>query len=273
MQPPHVTPKKHFGQNFLVDSWCVEKIISAMEVGLEDCLLEIGPGLGALTLPLIDRFGENLKLAMVEVDPELVIFLKRKILDGKSFRILQKDFLKVTVGDLSVLFNLSKEKFRVFGNLPYNISSQILFKLLELRSLVVDQHLMLQKEVVDRIVAKTSTSQYGRLSVMLQAFYSVEKLLDFGPESFEPKPQVRSSLLRMVPQYSRSQKLKDFDTFSRIVSASFSMRRKMVRNSLSKYLVGEDFERADLISSVRPQDISPEKYITLSNIVFQKQIS
>lgn len=223
-------PRKRFGQNFLTDQGIIESIVDAIDPKAGEPLVEIGPGLMALTQPLVDRAG---KVTVIELDRDLAVRLRTK----PQLNVIESDVLKVDFTALAQ--QLGVPRLRVAGNLPYNISSPILFHLLEHVDVVQDQHFMLQKEVIDRMVADAGNSDYGRLSVMLQWRYAMENVLFVPPESFDPPPKVNSAVVRMVPRANPA--ALDPSVLEELVRVAFSQRRKILRNTLGKWLEEKGF--------------------------------
>jgi 16S rRNA (adenine1518-N6/adenine1519-N6)-dimethyltransferase len=217
-------PRKRFGQHFLADEGVIDAIVRAIAPRPGDAMVEIGPGLGALTRPLADRVGA---LTVIELDRDLAARLRR----DPRLAVIESDVLKV---DLAGLAAARGRALRLVGNLPYNISTPILFHLLEAAPQIADQHFMLQKEVVDRMAADPGGKTYGRLSVMLQWRYDIEPLLDVPPEAFDPPPQVDSAVVRMTPL--RDVASVDAGLLGELVAAAFSQRRKLLRHTLGRWL-------------------------------------
>ena len=223
-------PRKRFGQNFLTDGSVIDAIVQAIHPQPGQPMVEIGPGLMALSQPLVERLG---KLTVIELDRDLAVRLRLR----PELDVVESDVLKVDFR--AIAQRLGVPRLRVVGNLPYNISSPILFHLLEQVDVVQDQHFMLQKEVIDRMVAQPATSDYGRLTVMLQWRYAMENVLFVPPESFDPPPKVDSAVVRMVPREqpaSLNPKL-----LEELVQVAFSQRRKILRNTLGKWLDEKGF--------------------------------
>ncbi|UXC17364.1 16S rRNA (adenine(1518)-N(6)/adenine(1519)-N(6))-dimethyltransferase RsmA [Comamonas squillarum] len=218
-------PRKRFGQNFLTDRAVIDAIVDAIHPLPGQTVVEIGPGLMALTQPLVERLG---KLSVIELDRDLAVRLRTH----PQLDVVESDVLKVDFRALAQ--RLGVDKLRVAGNLPYNISSPILFHLLDQVDVVEDQHFMLQKEVIDRMVAAPATSDYGRLTVMLQWRYAMENVLFVPPKSFDPPPKVDSAVVRMVPRAEPAQL--DAKLLEDLVRVAFSQRRKILRNTLGKWL-------------------------------------
>ena len=222
--------RKRFGQHFLADAGIIDAIVTAIAPHAGEPMVEIGPGLAALTQPLVERLGQ---LTVIELDRDLAARLRQ----NPQLTVIESDVLKV---DFSLVAQgLSATKIRVVGNLPYNISTPILFHLLDHVAAIEDQHFMLQKEVVDRMVARPATAAYGRLSVMLQWRYAMASVLHVPPESFEPPPRVDSAVVRMVPH---AQPLAlDLTHLSTLVQVAFSQRRKLLRHTLGRWLEAQRF--------------------------------
>jgi 16S rRNA (adenine1518-N6/adenine1519-N6)-dimethyltransferase len=217
--------RKRFGQHFLADPAIIDSIVRAIDPRPRDAMVEIGPGLAALTQPLVERLGH---LNVIELDRDLAARLR----SHPHLNVIEADVL--TVGFTQLARDLGAPKLRVVGNLPYNISTPILFHLLDHIDVIEDQHFMLQKEVVDRMTASAATADYGRLSVMLQWRYEMENVLHVPPESFDPPPKVDSAVVRMVPLENPAQV--DAKLLSEIVQVAFSQRRKLLRHTLGKWL-------------------------------------
>ena len=225
--------RKRFGQHFLTDGAIIDAIVSAIAPRPGQLMVEIGPGLSALTQPLVERLGH---LTVIELDRDLA----QRLRANTQLTVIESDVLKVDFAQLMPVQDASQDganpaaRLRVVGNLPYNISTPILFHLLDCVHLIEDQHFMLQKEVIDRMVARPATSDYGRLSVMLQYRYAMENVLFVPPESFSPAPRVDSAVVRMVP---REPALPiDVALLSEIVQVAFSQRRKLMRHTLGQWL-------------------------------------
>jgi 16S rRNA (adenine1518-N6/adenine1519-N6)-dimethyltransferase len=223
--------RKRFGQHFLTDSFIIDSIVRAIAPRPGQALVEIGPGLGALTQPVVERAG---RLTVIELDRDLAARLRQR----PELNVVESDVLKVDFPALAD--SLGGAKLRVVGNLPYNISTPILFHLLGSAHRVEDQHFMLQKEVVDRMAAGPGSKAYGRLSVMLQWRYDIEALFDVPPEAFDPPPQVDSAIVRMVPLPAPA--AVDVARFEALVQAAFSQRRKLLRHALGRWLAEQGFE-------------------------------
>jgi 16S rRNA (adenine1518-N6/adenine1519-N6)-dimethyltransferase len=234
-------PRKRFGQHFLVDGALIESIVEGIAPKADDHMIEIGPGLGALTLPLLARLKQ---ITVIELDRDLAAHWRAHDARQGVVHVIESDVLKVDFSQAGTAGGATKSvanavKPRIVGNLPYNISTPILFHLLPFAHLIQDQHFMLQKEVIDRMVAKPSTSDYGRLSVMLQWRYAMENFLAVPPESFDPPPRVQSAMVRMIPRAAPAV-LKP-ELLEELVKVAFSQRRKLLRHSLGRWLTDRGF--------------------------------
>lgn len=246
--------RKRFGQNFLHDRHWIERIAKAVNATEGDDIVEIGPGQAALTRELIAGAG---KVRAVEIDRDLAAWLKETF--PESLSLIEADALTLDWTQVAKNDNL-----RVVGNLPYNISSPLLFKLLEAADHVKDQHFMLQKEVVDRMVAQHGSKTYGRLSVMLRWRYRMQKLFDVPPGAFNPPPKVMSSVVRMIPKAKEEVPSVDFELFSSVVANAFSQRRKTIRNALSALLSAEEIAACDVDPGARAEALPLDAFVRLA---------
>lgn len=248
--------KKRFGQNFLVDERIIADIIRAIRPEPGDNMVEIGPGLGALTRPLtriLDR------LHVIEIDRDIITRLENEYPQGKLI-IHPGDALEFDLAQLPA-------PLRIVGNLPYNISSPLLFHFSAHAERVHDMHFMLQNEVVERMVAVPSTPAYGRLSVMLQARFHMEKLLDVPPDAFRPAPKVNSAVVRMIPLPQSNERIHDEKLFAEIVAAAFGQRRKTLRNTLKKYLDESGFAQIDIDPQCRAENLGVEEFARITGFL------
>lgn len=244
--------RKRFGQHFLSDRSVIEAIVGAIDPRADERIVEIGPGQAALTEALLRRVP---RLAAIEIDRDLAATLRRRYTD--RLELIEADVLNVDLRALP-----GDGPLRLVGNLPYNISSPLLVRLLEFRDCVIDQHFMLQKEVVDRIVADAGDPAYGRLGVLLQAYYDVESLFDVPPEAFDPPPKVDSSVIRMLPREAPAQVAPA--VLSELLAAAFGQRRKMLRKTLLPWLEARGVDGSVLEPTARPEDIPAETYVDLA---------
>ena len=247
-------PRKRFGQNFLIDQGIILEIINQIRPAREDRLIEIGPGLGALTRPLLARLDA---LQVIEIDRDIVTRLERDFADSKLI-IHNADALKFD-------FAQAGEKLRIVGNLPYNISTPLLFHLAGFASHIQDMHFMLQQEVVDRMVAKPSTSEYGRLSLMLQYRYEMEQLLQVSAECFYPAPKVQSAVVSLRPRTHLLISPEHESLFADIVSAAFSQRRKTLKNTMGSYLGSCDYDCLQIDPGLRAENLSLENFSAITH--------
>jgi 16S rRNA (adenine1518-N6/adenine1519-N6)-dimethyltransferase len=249
--------RKRFGQHFLTDRGIIQDIVQAIAPQAGQVMVEIGPGLGAMTQPLVERLGH---LTVIELDRDLAVLLRKK----PELTVIESDVLRVDFRALTQAADTAaKVKLRIVGNLPYNISTPILFHLLDVADVVQDQHFMLQKEVIDRMVAKPSTSDYSRLSVMLQWRYAMENVLFVPPTSFDPPPRVDSAIVRMLPHAAPSEL--DMKLFSELVRVAFSQRRKLLRHSLGKWLEARNFSGTFNLQR-RAEEVPVAEYIALAQV-------
>lgn len=252
--------RKRFGQNFLVDEQIIGEIISAIRPEPEDNMVEIGPGLGALTRPLLKILN---RLHVVEIDRDIIAQLKSDYPKDKLF-IYAGDALEFDCATLPM-------PLRIVGNLPYNISSPLLFHFASYAERITDMHFMLQNEVVERMVAKPSTPAYGRLSVMLQYRFQMEKLFDVPPESFRPAPKVYSAIVRMIPLPVSEISVDNEKLFAAIVRSAFGQRRKTLRNTLRSYLNEDDFEKLGINAQLRAENLAVMEFAKVANYLNQRQ--
>jgi 16S rRNA (adenine1518-N6/adenine1519-N6)-dimethyltransferase len=250
--------RKRFGQNFLIDQQVIADIVNAVGPKRGDCVVEIGPGLGALTDPLLKRLDH---LHVVEIDRDIIARLRQRY-SPETLTIHEGDALSFDFGALAVP---PGGKLHIVGNLPYNISTPLLFHLAGFADRVFDMHFMLQKEVVERMVAVPGTADFGRLSVMLQYRFVMDWLLDVPPESFEPAPKVDSAVVRLIPRPPEELSAKDESRFSALVAAAFAQRRKMLRNNLKGILGDTGFEALAIDPTARAEDLSVGDYIRVAN--------
>jgi 16S rRNA (adenine1518-N6/adenine1519-N6)-dimethyltransferase len=252
--------RKRFGQHFLTDGGIIDAIVDTINPEAGQPMAEIGPGLAALTQPLVERLGH---LTVIELDRDLAVRLR----EHPHLSVVESDVLKVDFRALASQM-LAKtpghHKIRVVGNLPYNISTPILFHLLEQVDVVEDQHFMLQKEVIDRMVAKPSTSDYSRLSVMLQWRYDMANVLFVPPESFDPPPRVDSAVVRMVPLATPP--VVNVKTLETLVQVAFSQRRKILRNTLGKWLDEKGFA-GEFDLQRRAEEVPVAEFVALAQAV------
>ncbi len=250
------TPRKRFGQNFLIDDGIIHAIVHAIHPQPGETVVEIGPGLGALTKPLLDCLPH---LHAVELDRDIVARLQRAW-PADRLTVHSCDALKFDFGALG-------HDLRIIGNLPYNISTPLLFHLIEFSEHIRDLHFMLQKEVVERMVAEPATNDYGRLTVMLQRRFHLEWLLDVPPTAFNPPPKVNSAVVRLIPKKPAEVVPLNEHVFARVVAAAFSQRRKTLKNTLGSLLKPDDFVTLNIDAGLRAEALSLSAYEAIAQHV------
>ena len=251
-------PRKRFGQNFLHDPAVIARIVEAVGPGPSDHLVEIGPGQGAITAPLLARAG---RLDVVEIDRDLAAELAARFGADTSFHLHAADALAFDFGALAA----APATLRVVGNLPYNISTPLLFHLLDQLDSIADLHVMLQREVVDRMTAPPGNKRYGRLTVMLAARCRVERLFDIGSGAFRPAPRVDSAFARLTPHATAPFTVDNHDVYAAVVARAFSMRRKTLRRSLGVWFSTDDLEALAIDPGARPETLAPKQFARLAN--------
>ncbi|HAI95987.1 MAG: 16S rRNA (adenine(1518)-N(6)/adenine(1519)-N(6))-dimethyltransferase [Cycloclasticus sp.] len=256
MNKPHKA-RKRFGQNFLQDSRIIHQIIMAIDPSATDHLVEIGPGQGAITEPLLQT---KCTLDVIELDRDLVDRLNQRFSHLEHFRLHSADALTFDFAALE-----RETPLRIVGNLPYNISTPLMFHLLTQAAHIQDMHFMLQKEIVNRLQAQPGSKQFGRLSIMIQLSCQVEALFDVEPECFHPQPKVMSSIVRLTPYKKQRYTINDLPLFDSIVKTAFSQRRKTIRNTLKNICEDPDFDKAGIDPSSRAESLSIDDFVNLSN--------
>ena len=249
-------PRRRFGQNFLIDAGYIERIVEAISPHRSDRVIEIGPGLGAVTRPLLERLDS---LHVVEIDRDIVARLAA-LFPGARLVVHQGDALKFDFGAMG-------SGLRLVGNLPYNVSTPMLFHTASFAACVRDCHFMLQEEVVDRMAAKPGGKSFGRLSVMLQYRFRVEKLFDVPPRAFRPVPRVNSALARLTPHGVLPAPAQDEVLLAQVVSKAFSQRRKTLRNALADYATEQELAALGLDPRLRPENLSLEDFVRVANAI------
>jgi len=253
-------PRKRFGQNFLHDQNIINSILRCINVQPTDNLLEIGPGLGALTKPLLNQVNQ---LTAIEIDTDLHAHLQQLPAAQGKLHLINADALKVD-------FTPFGENLRIVGNLPYNISTPLLIRLLQITPQIKDMHFMLQKEVVQRLAASPGSKTYGRLSVMAQYYCDVSELLHVPPTAFNPEPKVDSAIVRLTPFASGKYPAVPFSELEQLVAKAFSMRRKTLANNLKPLLAANDLISLNIDPQWRPEQISVIDYVTITNFLAKK---
>ncbi|TGN38695.1 16S rRNA (adenine(1518)-N(6)/adenine(1519)-N(6))-dimethyltransferase RsmA [Marinobacter confluentis] len=252
--------RKRFGQNFLHDQGVIERIVRAINPKPDDALVEIGPGLGALTEEML---AVNGRLQVVELDRDLIPVLRTKFFNYPEFRIHEADALKFDFGQLVE----DGRRIRIIGNLPYNISTPLIFHLLAHSGVVEDMHFMLQKEVVQRLAAVPGDNNYGRLGIMAQYFCKVQPLFEVGPGAFKPAPKVDSAIVRMVPHETLPHPAKDFKLLQSVVRTAFSARRKTLRKGLAGMVTVEQLNRVGIDDGLRPENLGLADYVAIADLL------
>lgn len=247
--------RKRFGQHFLVDATVIDAIVSAVAPGAHDTVVEIGPGQGAITAPLLARAG---RLHAIELDRDLAAGLRARYADNAQLAIHAADALRFDFATLG-------ERLRIVGNLPYNISTPLLFHLLGFRERISDMHFMLQKEVVERMAAEPGSKAYGRLGIMLGCYFASELLFSVERTAFDPPPAVTSAVVRLVPLPAGHYDIRDAARLSRLVATAFSQRRKTVRNALRQVADEALLESVGIDPGLRPEAIAIAEYVRLAN--------
>jgi 16S rRNA (adenine1518-N6/adenine1519-N6)-dimethyltransferase len=250
-------PRKRFGQHFLHDQATIERILAAINAQPGQHIIEIGPGKGVLTISLLERVGE---MDVVELDRDLVNYLTTRCQETGTLRIHSADVLKFD-------FSQFPADLRIVGNLPYNISTPLLFHLLDYKDHIKDMLFMLQREVVERICSAPGSRSYGRLSVMLQYHYEVDQLFTIGPYAFSPVPRIESTMIRLRPWSEPRYQQTDMKVFSRIVKTAFAQRRKTLRNALKGIVSASQLREINIAPSSRAEILPIEAYVLLTNLV------
>lgn len=250
--------RKRFGQNFLHDKYVIDKIVQAINPKATDALVEIGPGMGAITEPILEACG---KLHVVEIDRDLISILRPKFFNFPDFHIHEGDALKF---DFNTILEPGQQ-LRIVGNLPYNISTPLIFHFLAHHRIVQDMHFMLQKEVVERLASDPNTPAYGRLGIMAQYYCKVEPLFVVKPGSFSPAPKVDSAIVRLSPYDELPYPATDIKMFERVVREAFNMRRKTIRNTLKNLATAEQLEGIGIDTGLRPENLSLPDYVKIAN--------
>jgi len=255
--------RKRFGQNFLTDENVIYQIIDSIAPRSSDHLVEIGPGKGALTQPLLDSGGV---LDAIELDRDLAVYLRKKFASRDNFTLYNEDALYFNLSTLPI----PNEKLRIVGNLPYNISTPLIFRLLEQFRYLEDMHFMLQKEVVDRLTATPGSKNYGKLSVIIQYYSTIEQLFEVPAACFSPAPRIISAAVQLVPRKEFIIKVDNIEVFRKVISKSFSMRRKTLRNNLKGLVSIEELSSLGIEPGRRAETLELEEFAQLANFLNQK---
>ena len=254
--------KKKFGQNFLVDRYFISKIINEINPKDGNSILEIGPGKGAITEPILKKIDH---ISVIEIDPDMVKILKHKI-TSKKISIVAEDVLGIK-DEFLKKFN------KIIGNLPYYIATEIILKLTKIYSSKSELYFMVQKEVAERITAKPSNKSFGRLSVILQYYFDTELLFELPPGAFSPQPKITSAFIRLIRKKRFSPKVIDKDSFEQIIKIAFSQKRKTIKNNFKNILFDKDFLNLEISPKIRAETLSIDQFIKLENYVTQNNIN
>ncbi len=257
-QQPHHKARKRFGQNFLHDQAVITRIVEAIDPAPDDRLVEIGPGLGALTYPVLEQAGQ---LDVIELDRDIIPKLQAGAVGKGELRIHSHDALAFDFRTLAQ----AAQSLKVYGNLPYNISTPLIFHLFEQADIIGEMHFMLQKEVVDRMCAEPGSKKYGRLSVMTQYHCQAVSLFKVAPICFRPAPKVMSAIVRLIPYQNKPVLANDADHLNRVVTTAFNYRRKTLRNALSEFIDEEGLRALGIRADVRPENLSLQEFVSISN--------
>jgi len=252
--------RKRFGQNFLHDPGVIEKIVRSINPKPDDAIVEIGPGLGAITEEIL---AVNPRLQVVELDRDLIPVLRTKFFNYPEFRIHEADALSFDFSQLVV----DGRPLRIVGNLPYNISTPLIFHLLAQSGVVQDMHFMLQKEVVQRLAATPGDNNYGRLGIMAQYFCKVQPLFEVGPGAFRPAPKVDSAIVRLVPHKELPHPAKNLKTLQAVVRTAFNARRKTLRKALAALVTVEQLQSVGINDGLRPENLSLADYVKIADLL------
>ncbi|MFC3094584.1 16S rRNA (adenine(1518)-N(6)/adenine(1519)-N(6))-dimethyltransferase RsmA [Alteromonas sediminis] len=255
------TARKRFGQNFLKDELVIDRILNAIAPTNDDVLIEIGPGLGALTEPMCERVEA---LTVIELDRDLAERLRHHPFHHQKLTVIEQDAMRFDFGQLS---QERQSKLRVFGNLPYNISTPLMFHLFSHQDAIVDMHFMLQKEVVDRLAATPGSKHYGRLSVMAQYYCDVIPVLTVPPGAFVPPPKVNSAVVKLVPHTQAPVSLNQVEHLDKVCKAAFGQRRKTIRNSLKDFVSEAELSALGIDAGLRAEKLSLQDFATIANTI------
>ena len=256
-----IKAKKKYGQNFLIDSTVTKNIVDLINPQDEDTILEIGPGLGSITFPILDKIK---KIDVIEIDPDMVTFLNNSKY-SKKINIHTNDILKIQD-------NFFENFNKIIGNLPYYISSEILIKICNINKKNKKIYFMLQKEVAERISSPPGNKIYGRLSIIIQYFYYVEKLFDVAPNSFNPPPKINSSIVELIPKKEFKEKILNFVNFEKITKLAFGQKRKTIKNNFREVLSEADFKILNINPQNRPETLGVDDFVRIENYMDKRKI-
>ena len=256
-----IKAKKKFGQNFLSDQSVIKEILSYLKPLAHDRILEIGPGMGAITIPLLNKLNH---ISVIEIDPDMINYLQKKI-PKEKINIINRDILSINNKDLEVYD-------RIIGNLPYYISTEILIKMIDILGSLKDVHFMFQKEVAERITAKPRSKNFGRLSVLIQYFFDSEILFDISANSFSPPPKIQSSFIKLTPKKKEGLKFKNLINFKKVIKTAFQFKRKTLKNNFKDILNEENFNSIGINSQKRAEMLNIDDFVNIENYIHDHKI-
>lgn len=256
-----IKAKKKFGQNFLSDQSVIKEILSYLKPLAHDKILEIGPGMGAITIPLLNKLNH---ISVIEIDPDMINYLQKKI-PKEKINIINRDILSINNKDLEVYD-------RIIGNLPYYISTEILIKMIDILGSLKDVHFMFQKEVAERITAKPRSKNFGRLSVLIQYFFDSEILFDISANSFSPPPKIQSSFIKLVPREKEGLKFKNLINFKKVIKTAFQFKRKTLKNNFKDILDEENFNSIGINPNNRAEMLGVDDFVNIENYIYDHKI-
>jgi 16S rRNA (adenine1518-N6/adenine1519-N6)-dimethyltransferase len=256
-----IKAKKKFGQNFLTDQSVIKEILSHLKPLAHDKILEIGPGMGAITIPLLNKLNH---ISVIEIDPDMINYLQKKI-PKEKINIINHDVLSINNKDLEVYD-------RIIGNLPYYISTEILIKMIDILGSLKDIHFMFQKEVAERITAKPRSKNFGRLSVLIQYFFDSEILFDISANSFSPPPKIQSSFIKLIPRKKEGLKFKNLINFKKVIKTAFQFKRKTLKNNFKDILNEENFNSIGINPQKRAEMLSIDDFVNIENYIHDHKI-
>jgi 16S rRNA (adenine1518-N6/adenine1519-N6)-dimethyltransferase len=256
-----IKAKKKFGQNFLSDQSVVKEILNYLKPLGQDKVLEIGPGMGAITIPLLSELNH---ISVIEIDPDMINYLQKKIPESK-INFINRDVLSINNKELKVYE-------RIIGNLPYYISTEILIKMIDIVDSLNDIHFMFQKEVAERITAKPKSKNFGRLSVLIQYFFEAEILFDISANSFSPPPKIQSSFIKLIPKKKEGLKFKNFNNFKKVIKTAFQFKRKTLKNNFKDILGEDNFNSIGINSQKRAEMLSIDDFVNIENYIYDHKI-
>tara|TARA_B100000035_G_scaffold210907_1_gene180605 strand:- start:69475 stop:70254 length:780 start_codon:yes stop_codon:yes gene_type:complete len=256
-----IKAKKKFGQNFLTDQSVIKEILKHLKPLAQDKVLEIGPGMGAITIPLLNKLNH---ISVIEIDLDMINYLQKKI-PKEKINIINRDVLSIKNRELEVYD-------RIIGNLPYYISTEILIKMIDIFGSLKDIHFMFQKEVAERITAKPKSKNYGRLTVLIQYFFNAEILFNIAANSFSPPPKIESSFIKLIPKKKEGLRFKNFFNFKKVVKTAFQFKRKTLKNNFKDILSENNFISLGIDSQKRAEMLSVDDFVNIENYIYDHKI-